>query len=469
MARSDYDDSPRISTQRRRKNSRTAVPPAVPDVPDSPNRPRRHRHERDDSRHRGSDWDPRYDDETLLRTPESRASSSSYRHSHGRRYYDSEHPRDQSTTPSHSLASSRTSVPTPHPPRSSVTRQSSVAYRRPSVSLREPSLSADYEDLTIPERRSTRSRSRSIPLAPSAPISRRTSRTRQSTSPSSSSDSDHDASGDDDDDDDAEVAYDSYGTMPKAPGYRETRLVRVDRSQRAPSRAGTERRGKRRQITPAEPLSPDEESESDELEIPARSPFDEVPLAHMASRAPSRAPSRPQSRSKSRSYSRPASVRHVQEHENDMVNDADSDEPTTSNLRDRFERRGDRKQRHSAHPSGDRRRNRSESHSRRSTPSTRYVSSAASPKAATGSSSRVRSSKKAYHESESAALEMRDRYHPPSAAARRPKSHSASLPLAAASQHVSLSTKRSSFLGNFFGSSFSGHAHHHASANPIKL
>lgn len=352
-SRSDYEDSPR-SSRRSRKNSRN-IPPAAPEVPGAEvpaSPPRRRRTVRDSSRYRDrdSDWDRRQDDEILLRTPESRASSSSYHPSHPR-YYGSDSRRDLSTTPSHSVASSMTSVATPHPPRSSITRQSQVVYRRPSVSLRDASC-PEYEDELIRESRRSGSHSRSIPIVPSPPRSRRPSR---AVSLASSSPSDSEEG--------TEEAYDSQEDRRQPRSHRETQLVRISRSrhERSRSRADTTRRGDYRSRRRDESVRRDVEDydETDSRRTPSP---DERPRA----RTPSRARSRPQSR--------PASVKRIRADESDREHDADSDEPPARDLRDRLERRPSHRDRHSSRaPRDHRQSSRSQSYSKRTTPSRRYV------------------------------------------------------------------------------------------------
>lgn len=450
MARSDYEESPR-SSRRSRTNSRTIPPPApevdwsapVEEEAASPRRRRKTERDRDRSRH--SDWERRHDEEVLLRTPESRASSSSYHPSH-RRYYDSGSRRDRSTTPSQSVASSMTSVLTPHPPRSSVTRPANVVYRRPSVSIRDVS-SAGYDDEVARESRRSLSQPRSIPVLPSTPLSRRTSRMVRSASVSSLGA----------DRDDIEEPYDSHDDERGAQSHRETRLVRVERMERSGSRPNIRSRDWGRRRRDEELIAPDEDDRDDTDSRHAPS-IDKRPSV--------RAPSRPVSRSRSR----PASVRHVPARESDHEHDADSDEPPTHDLRDRFERRKSRKHRHSSRAPRDHGRSRSESHSKRSPPPKRYVLSSALLGVGPGSSHRPRASKR-YYESEVTTVEKIDRRHPPSTSHRRSQTvvDSGSV---APSQHqsVSSSTRRSStFLGSFFRSSLPGQSHQHSPEKPVKL
>lgn len=405
---------------------------------------------REESRYRDreSDWDRRQDDDFLLRTPPSRASSSSY-HPSRPRYYGSDSRRDLSTTPSHSVASSMTSVATPHPPRSSATRQSQVLYRRPSVPIREAS-SLEYEDRLLHESRRSRSQSRSIPLVPTPPRSRRTSRAvSYASSPSSDSE-----------DDGTEETYDSQDETRRPRSYREKQLVRISRSrhERSRSRAGTARRGDHRSRRREASVRRDWE-DCDERDFRRSPPLYETPRE--------RTPSRPRPRSRSR----PASVKHIRADESDHEHDADSDEPPARDLRERLERRGSHKDRHSSRASRDHRRNRSESHSKRSAPPKRYVLPTALLGIEHGSSRRARSSSRRYYESEERSVDKRDKYHPPSASLRRSKTDSVSGSMAA-SQHqsVSSSTKRSAtFLGSFFGSSHYWPSHHHVPAKPVKM
>lgn len=455
MARSDYDESLR-SSRRSRKNSRN-IPPPAPEVTDfcqtvvdeeleSPRRRRRSERDwdADRSRHRDGDWEPRQDDEGLLRTPESRASSSSYHPSHRHRYHESGSRRDRSTTPSHSVASSMTSVLTPHPPRSSMTRPSTgnVIYRRPSVSIREAS-SAGYDEEISRGSRRGHSQTRSIHAVPSVPLSRRTSRTLRSASVSSFG-SDHDGS--------EELYEDSYDDRREPRNYTETRLVRVDREERSRSRADT-----RVSYRPSQSVRPREEDydETDSRHAPS---LDEI--------LPVRVLSRPASRSRSR----PASARQIPDPESDCEHDADSDEPSPRDSRDRFDGRKSRKHRHASRTPREHGRSRSENPPKRTSSSKRYVLSTALLGVNPGSSRRLRSSK-LYYESEAPSANRQDRRHPPSASLRRSHTVNCSGSVAA-SQHqsVSSSTRRSStFLGSFFGSSLPGHSHHHAPEKPVKL
>lgn len=355
--RSDYGDSPR-SSRRSRNNSRN-IPPAAPDVPgaDEPASPPTRRTVRGGSRYRdwNSDWDRRQEDDFLLRTPESRASSSSYHHSRPR-YHSSDSRRDLSTNPAHSVASSMTSVATPHPPRSSVTRQSQVLYRRPSVSIREAS-SLVYDDELIRKSPRSRSQSRSIPIVPTPPLSRRTSRAVSSASFSSSYS-----------EDDTEEAYDSQDDRRRPASRRETQLKHTSQNRhgRSRSRADTTRRGEHRSRMREESIRRDME-DYDETDSKRTLSLNERLRERTLSRPRERTPSRP----RSRPQSRPASVKRIRADESE--HDADSDEPPVRELRDRLERRVSCKDRRSSRASRDHVRNRSESHSRRSAPLKRYV------------------------------------------------------------------------------------------------
>lgn len=488
MARSDHDESPR-SSRRSRKTSRN-IPPPAPEVdwtrsadeePESPRRrwrPERERYrdrdrERDTSRHRDSDWERRQDEEALLRTPESRTSSSSYHLS--RRYHDAGSRRERDTTPSRSVASSMTSVPTPHPPRSSMTRQANVIYRRPSVTIRDTS-PARYEEETPRESRRGHSQTRSIHVVPISHVSRRPSRTLQVPVATSSSENDdytedpYESHGDrsiprrhmDTRLIRAEESDDVYGDRREPRGYRETRLVRVERDDRSPSREDIRSRNYR-PIPRARSVRSLEE-DRDEIgsrHMPPREEIDEKPMV------------RTMSRPVSRSRSQPASIRHVPDPESDYEHDADSDEPPARELRDRFEPRKPQKHRHGPRASRDQGRSRSENHSRRSPPSKRYVLSSALLGVDSGSSRRARpSSSKLYYESEAVvALDKQKRRHPPSASVRRSNTVVGSGSAAASQHHsVSPSTRRSStFLGSFFGSSLPGYSHHTTLDKPVKL
>lgn len=417
--------------------------------------------ERNGYRERDSDWDRRQDDEFLLRTPESRASSSSY-HPSRPHYYDSGSRRDRSTTPSHSIASSMTSVATPQPPRSLVTRQAAVVYRRPSTSIREPP-SHVYEEEVVYERRRSRSQSRPscvMPIVPTPPQSRMASRSRAPSYASGPSELE---------DDHTEEARDSEVERSPSRSRRDTQLVHINRDARSHSRAATSRRGdhwsERRGMSGSRNMEEDRE-DVDFRDYPS-------PDERLRERISSRQPSRPPSRPASRPPSRPASVRHIMiggSGSGDHEHGADSeDEPPPRDRRDQVEHRGNHKERHSSRTPRDHRRNRSESHSKRSPPSKRYVKSTVLQGADSGSSHWIRSSSKRYYESEDRTVERRDKYHPPSSSLRRSKTISVSGSLGA-SQHQSVSSsRRPSLLGSFFGSSYNGPSHHHAPAKPLKL
>lgn len=463
-SRSDYDDSPR-SPRRSRKNSRI-VPPHAPEVPgdeEPPSPPRRRMNrERSGYRERESDWDRRQDDEFLLRTPESRASSSSY-HQSRPRYYDSGSRRDQSTTPSHSVASSMTSVATPHPPRSTATRHAPAAYRRPSTSAREPAARI-YDDEVVYERRRSRSQSRPrcvMPVVPTPPQSRRASRSRAPSYASSPPESE---------DDHTEEPHDSEGDYRPSRSRRDMQLVRLNRDARSRSRAAAGRRDNHWSERQGMSVSRSMEEDREEMDFRDYTSPDERLRERITSRQPSRATSRPASRQASRPPSRPASVRHILiggggDHEHD----ADSEEPPARDRRDQVERREGHKDRHSSRAPRDHRRNRSESHSKRSPPSKRYVKSAPFQGAGSGSSRRIRSSSKRYYESEDRTVERRDKYHPPSSSLRRSKTISVSGSAAASQHHSVSSSRRPSLLGSFFGSSHNGASHHQIPAKPPKL
>lgn len=412
------------------------------------------------ARERDSDWDRRQDDEFLQSTPESRASSSSY-HPSRPRYYDSGSRRDQSTTPSHSIVSSMTSVATPHPPRSSVTRQAPAVYRRPSTSIREPSAHV-YDEEEFYERPRSRSRSRPtcvMPTVPTPPQSRRASRSRAPSYAPSLSDSE---------DDHTEEARGSEDERRSPRSRRDTQLVRINRDTRSRSRAASIRRddyySERRGMSVGRNVEEDRE-EADFRDYPSQ---DERLRERISSRQPSRGPSRPASRAPSR----PASIRHVLmggDHEHEHEHDADSEEPPLRDRRDQIERRESHKDRHSSRTSRDHRRNRSESHSKRSPPSKRYVKATDLKGADSGSSRRTRSSSKRYYESEERTVEKRDKYHPPSSSLRRSKTISVSGSAAASQQQRVSSSRRPKFLGSFFGSSHNGASHHHIPATPPKL
>lgn len=465
MARSDYVESPR-SSRRSRKNSHP-IPPPAPEVdwsqpvdqdPHSHSQPRQAR--RPTVRHtvvrdRDDVWDHR-DEEIPPRTPESRTSSSSCHPTYppGHR---SDHRRDRST-PSRSVASSRTSVHTVQPPRSSMNRQSD--YRRPTVALRDAT-SAAFADDRSRDRQRSQSRPRSHALA--ASLSRRTSRTfdRQS------------AFGSDTENDDTASSFDSHDEEDRPPRSRaENRLVPVRRVERSRSRHDAARRSDRQDSRRREPSRPIQEDFYDTDSGQALS-LHEEPLP----RTPTR--SRSQPRAQSRSRSRAVSVSrtlpheredHVYDHDDDASSDdASAEESSTHNLRQRFEQPT---RSHKNHPSRTRehRRTRSEMHVRRSSPSNRYVSSVTILGVTPGSSGRVRSSRKEYDATEIVEVEKHVRQRPPSASTRRPNTVHGSV---AASQHqsVSSSTKRpsSAFLDRFFRPPLPKPRHHHTPEQPKKL
>lgn len=477
MAPSDYEDSPR-SSRRSRKSSRH-IPPAVPEVPSAPGvdwprnadespspPPRRRRTERDRNRRkrRDSDWDLRHDEEVLLRTPESQTSSSSY-HLSRHRHYSHETRRDQSTTPSHSIASSMTSVLTPHPPRSSMTRLPNVVYRRPSLSIREAA--SGYDNNVPRESGRSRSRSQSTHIAPSTPISRRPSRNFVPVSdPSSGSES--------------EETEDAYEDRARSRSRGETRLVRCDVERRnrgetvsrSRSRAMSRRRASRHDLRVRETSvsSDDNDGEGDEDEEDEG--HDLIDARYMPAVDPGtvRLPLRPMSRSRSRA----ASVRHIQGTEGDHDHDADSEEPPVRELRDRFERKKSHKHRHASRTPRERGRDRDErqSSSRYPPPSKRYVLSASIFGVDPGSSGRVRSSSRRYYESEQVTKEKPQKRHPPSSSHRRSNTIGGPGSVGTASQHQSVSSsirRSSAFFGNFFGSSPAGHPHHGAPDKPVKM
>lgn len=448
MARSQYVESPRSS--RRRRN-----PPPAPEVDwaraqdqleDSP--PRRSRTDRnsdDNRRERDRDWvRDRYreiqqdDEEIIMRTPDSRASSSSLRPFHSE-------PRGRRSTPSHSISSSKTSMRVHHPPMSSMTRPSTSKelYRRPSISFREAAASGGvYEDdESPPETRRSQSRPRSVHPVSSAPVSRHTSGTFATPYVSES----------ETDGEDTETTYDSPDEE------REPR-----RAERERLRSRTERSRSRieRSRSRVEPRRPHHWRRRDEVLARPEEDYDEIDSRHTPSigeEPPSRAISR------SRSRSRAPAGRITQELQGSM-----SDEPSVEDLRDRFEPRENRKHRHKSHGREPRRR-RSDSYADPSPTPKRYVLPSIFGGNNPGSSHRVRSSSKRYYDTEVVSMDKPDRHHPPSASLRRANTVSGSQ--VAASQHHSVSsTKRSSsstFLGNFFGPSLHSH-HHQAPDKPAK-
>lgn len=486
MARSDHDESPR-SSRRSRKAPRNIPPPApevdwtrpADDEPESPRRRRRPEREkyrdRDKSRHRDADWERRRDDEALLRTPESQTSSSSYHLS--RRYHDAGSRRERDTTPSQSVASSITSVLTPHPPRSSMTRQANanVIYRRPSVTIRDNSPAQHDEDIPLDTTRN-HSRPRLAHVVPVLPLSRRPSRTLQVPEATSSSENDDTEEPYDSPDDrrvrriyedsrliSAEESGDDRGDRREPRSYRETRLVRVERIARSPSAEDIRSRSYRPILRARSVRS--EEEDNDEMGVR------HMPPRHGTDREPPVV--RTMSKPASRSRSQPASARYVPDLQSDHEHDADSDEPVTRELQDRFERRKPHKHRHGSRASRDQGRSRNEIHPRRSTRSKRYVLSSALVGVDSGSPRRVRpsSSNIDYKSAPVRALDKQERHRPTAASIRRSNTVIGSVS-AAASQHqsVSSSTRRSSsFFGSIFGSSLPGHSHHHAPDKPIKL
>lgn len=450
MARSDYVESPR-SSRRNRKNSHPIPPPApevewfqpVGEEPHSP--PRQTRRTTVRRTVVGDrDWDNE-DEEIPPRTPESRTSSSSYHPSRplGRR---SEHRRDRST-PSRSVASSRTSVHTLQPPRTSMSRPSD--YRRPTVSLRDGS-SAGYEDDRSRDRNRSQSRPRSHIV--STPLSRRTSRTFEPHSQSESYTADE-----------SDTSFDSQEEEDRAPRSRaEHRLIPVNRAERSRSRYDAARRSDRqyrRRGNPARPVHEDFD-DTDSRQTPS---LHEAP--------PPRTPSR------SRSRSRAVSVRriqqrqledHVYERDENIDDDASAEEDATHDLHERFDRpTGSHKNRRSR--TREHRRAKSEMLVKHSPPSKRYVSSVMISGVNPGSSRRVRSSPKRYYETEVVEVEKHVRPRPSSASVRRPNTVHGSV---AASQHqsVSSSTKRPSpnFFERLLGPPLPKHRHY-APEKPKKL
>lgn len=435
MARPEYVESPRSSRHRR-------TLPAAPEVDwaraedelrDSP--PRRVWTDRySDSNRRVRHREGQQDEEILMRTPDSRASSSSIRpyHSEPRRY---------PSTPSRSISSSKTSMRVHHPPLSSMTRPTSTKelYRRPSISIREAA-SAGYEDeASPPETRRSLSRPRSIHIVPSAPISRRTSRTFASPCVSES----------ESDDEDTESTYDSP-TEEREP-RRAQRARLLSRTERSRSRVEPTRTHRRRRRTDEVSARPEEEyDETDSRHTPS---LDEEPPSQLTSRSPSRSHSRA-----------PLTRRTTQD-----IQDSASDGPSVEDLRDRFEPPESRKHRHRPHK-GEPTRRRSESHAVPSTTPKRYVLPSPFGGNHPGSLKRVRSDSKRYYDSEIVSVEEPDRHHPPTASLRRSNTVGGSQTVASPHHSVS-STKRSSsstFLGSFFGPSLHSH-HHQAPDKPVKM
>lgn len=449
MARPEYLESPMSSRSRR---SSRVLPPAPEldslgledeDRDSSPHRSSRDR-DRDRARGRGRgrdgdtrtmdrlvlrdrEWERRQDEEILMQTPDSRASSSSRRLS---RHYHSD-PRGRQPTPPHSVSSSRASTRVPHPPMSSMTRPSTaeVLYRRPS--LREP-IRAGYDDQDPGHGlRRARSHARSIHAAPSVPVLR---------------DSMY-ASGSESNGEDTETTYDSLDDRRRP--RRGDRSRRLSRHERSPSRAEPTRshhRPRRRRRDSARL-----EEDYDEMNSRHTPSIDDelLPPLHPRSRPQSRAPS----------------ARHIPEPDVTESEDSQDDH----HLRDRFERRGKHRNRHDSHHKTESRRRRSESHMEPSSTPKRYVLPSifgGNP----GSSHRARSSSKRYYDTEVTTIEKPDRHHPPSASLGRSNTVSGSQ--AAASQHHSVSSTRrsssSTFLGNFFGPSLHSH-HHHATDKRVKM
>lgn len=449
MARLEYLESPMSSRSRR---SSHVLPPApmVDDSPESEDEepdspPHRSSRGRGRVRLRDRGWDrgdeiiPRdrlalrerdlaRQDEILMQTPGSRASSSSHRPV--RRYQSGSRARDH--TPPQSASSSRASTRVPHPPMSSMTRPSpaDVPYRRPSLRELAP---AGYDD-PEPQHgvRRAHSHSRSVHAVPSAPTLRGRGY----------------PSGTESNDEDTETTYDSRDVRRHRRAERPRRLSLDDRSPgRAEPRTSYHRSRRRR----GDPAGLDDDY--DELDSRHTLPIDHDPPPEPLPR------SRPRSRTPSARP--PIPEPDVTESENSQEDDR---------LRDRFERRAKhRRRRHDPHKTDPRRR-RSESHMDPSPTPKRYVLSSifgGTP----GSSHRARPSPKRYYESEVAVVERLDRHQPTSASVRR--SNTVSGPQAAASHHHSVSntTRRSSsstFLGSFFGSSLHSH-HHHATDKRVKL
>lgn len=457
MAKSDYVESPRSS--RRNRNNSHSIPPPAPEVDwsqpvdEEPHSPPRQTHRTTVRRTvvRDGPWEHE-DEEIPPRTPESRTSSSSYRPSQplGHR---PEHRRDRST-PSRSVASSRTSVHTLQPPRSSMNRP--PEYRRPTVSLKDGS--AGYEDGHLRDRQRSQSRppSHVVPIS----LSRRNSRTFD---PQSASDSDS-ADGD------TETSYEK--DEDRVPRRRtDNRLVPLSRGERSRSRYDTVTRSGRRYRRRGELSRPVEDfDDTDSRQTP--SIHEEPPP-----RAPSRSRSRPRVQSRSRSRSRAASVRrieerqqkdHVYEQEEDIGDDVSVDKVSAHDLRERFERpiggHEDRRSRTREH-----RRTKSEMLTKNSPPSKRYVSSVTISGINPGSSRRARSSSKRFYETEVLEVEKRIRQHPPSASVRRSNTVHGSV-AASQQQSVSSSTRRpsSTFLEKLFRPPLPKHRHH-APEKPKKL
>lgn len=382
---------------------------------------------------RDRDWERRQDDEILMHTPDSRASSSSHRPS--RRYLPD--PRGPHSTPPHSVSSSRASTRVPHPPMSSMTRPlaAEVTYR--PRSMREPA-PAGYDDQDVrPAVYRARSHARSIHDSASVPFPRGSVRAYTSAS----------VTGSESNGEDTETTYDSLDDRRRSRrgADRHRRPSRYDRS---PSRAEprrSHRHPRRRHRDPARP-----EEDNDEMDSRHTVSMDDEPLP------PLRPRSRPQSRA--------PSARHIPE---PIVTESE-DSQDDHRLRDRFERRGKHRRRHDSHKTESRRR-RSESHVEPSPTPKRYVLPSILG-GNTGSSHRARPSTKRYYDTEVVTVEKLDRPNPPSASLRRSNTVSGSQ--AAASQNHSVSSTRrsssSTFLGNFFGPSLHSH-HHHATDRRVKM
>jgi hypothetical protein len=446
MARPEYLESPMSS--RSRRSSRVLPPAPMVDSlesedehPDSP--PHRSSRGRGRGRARGGDDEmmPRgrlvlrererereldRQDEILMQTPDSRASSSSHRPS---RRYQSD---PRAYTPPHSVSSSRASTRVPHPPMTSMTRPSTAEapYRRPSLrELAPPGYDEPESRHAVPR---THSQSRSVHAVPSAPVLRGRRY----------------PSGTESNDEDTETTYDSRDVRRRLRGGEPPRRLSLD--DRSPSRAEprtSHHRSRRRRGDPARLDEDYDEMDSRHtLSVDLEPPPAPLPRSRPRSRTPSARPPIP---------------------EPDVTESEDSQDG--DRLRDRFDRRGKhRHRRHGSHRTDPRRRH-SESHMDSSPTPKRYVLSSifgGTP----GSSHRARPSPRRYYESEVTTVEKLDRHHPPSASVRRSNTVSGSQ--AAASQHHSVSSTRrsssSTFLGSFFGSSLHSH-HHHATDKRVKV
>jgi hypothetical protein len=453
MARPEYLESPMSSRSRRSSH----VPPPAPMIdslesddeePDSP--PQRSSRGRDRGRVRArasgrgrGDYDEEVmardhlllrdrefdrQDEILMQTPDSRASSSSH---HPSRRYQLE---PRAYTPPHSVSSSRASTRVPHPPMTSMTRPSTVEapYRRPPS---RELVSAAYDE-TESRRggRRTRSHSRSVHAAPPAPALR--GRGYPSATESN--------------DEDTETTYDSRDLGGRS--RRVERPRRLSPDDRSPSRAEPKKshhRSRRRRR--GDPARPDQD-------------YDEMDSRHTRS-----VDYEPSSRSRPRSRARtPSASARPPIPEPDVTDSENSQDG--DRLRDRFERRGKpRHPRHNSHHQTSPRRRRSESHMDPSPAPKRYVLSSTLG-GTPGSSHRARPPSKRHYEPEVTTVEKVDRHHPPSASVRRSNTVSGSQ--AAASQHHSVSSTRrsssSTFFGSFFGPSLHSH-HQHATDRRVKV